>query len=279
MLQIPLNNRLSVYEGSVTRALFVKDMFVIVWSHAAEIRFKGQTRGDFSQSYLIDLPLEEIIHVTEKDDALILVTHHKTLQNTHVLHCSRDPGKLTFNLCKREVIEKPLANFDEVAFYKHLCLDFDVTFPQHYTLRDLSKPSGDQIIWSSQDTKFTFKLIWSGCYFSSTGLTVNFYSGMEHHSDRSFVTLPLEELLNMEDFTAAIRKMISWYSPGQTAESSTGHRRSVSNICAPSRGYFHGDNPAGSYLILGRVLTTWMGSSRGNDIQIINMRKVHSSLL
>ena len=46
------------------------------------------------------------------------------------------------------------------------------------------------VLWSSSDSQYTFKLVWTSCYFSMSGLPVNFYSGA-HHTDRVFVSIPL----------------------------------------------------------------------------------------
>jgi len=64
------------------------------------------------------------------------------------------------------------------------------------------------VLWSSSDSQYTFKLVWTSCYFSMSGLPVNFYSGA-HHTDRVFVSIPLQDLLDpSQNFTSSVRELI-----------------------------------------------------------------------
>ena len=158
----------------------------------------------------------------------------------------------------------------QVCFYQHLALDFNFSARQHYALRDISRPAGNQVIWSSRDIQYTFKLVWTSCYFSMSGLTVNFYSGA-HHTDRIFVSIPLRDLLDpSQNFTSSVRELIQGISALEGPP--------LSHIGVPSKGYFDGANPT-SYLVLGRLLNSWLDPSGRNDVQVINLRKVQSKLL
>jgi len=270
--QISLRDSIMV---QVQRTMFLSDMFIVLCKDRADVYFKGETRADWGNMTQASVdfapgtdPFERVIHVTECDSRLLLVTW------SSVHHFQRN-GHNTFSCLKQEnlynSVDQVFSDPDNLCFYRHLALDFNISASQHYTLRDISRASGSQVIWSSSDPQYTFKLIWSTCYLSESGLTVNFYCG-RHPTDRTFVSIPLAELMvAAEGFTTHVREMIEAIAKLD--------RRPLSHLGVPSKGYFDGANPTGC-LVLGRVFNRWEDiNNESNDIEIINLKKVQSNLL
>jgi len=279
--QIPLRDSVMV---QVQRTLFLNaDTFVVLCKDSADVYFKGETRGDWGNMTTVSLeqypdryttemwpdfycPVQRVLHVAEVDNKLLMVTWGK------VYHFQRNTDNTFSSLGKADSLYSRHSDPDKMCFHQHLALDFDISAQQHYTLRDISKATGSQVLWTSSDPQFTFRLTWSTCYLGLSGLTVNFHS--QHPTDRIFVSIPLADLIHAAEgggFTAQVRELIEAVQKLD--------RRPLSHLGVPSKGYFDGANPT-SYLVLGRVFNRWEDiKNESNDIQIVDMKRVQSNLL